>query len=58
LTLSFISTILLPFADTSDKCWSHLLPAFIMWVGLGLIVSRSRTETHSSLSMFPVGQPG
>ena len=32
LTLQFIGTMLLPFADTKDKFWSHCLPAFIMYV--------------------------
>lgn len=30
LTLEFIASIILPFADTSGKYWSHLFPAFIM----------------------------
>jgi fucose permease len=30
LTLSFIATVILPFADTADKYWSHLFPAFVM----------------------------
>lgn len=32
LTMQFIGTMVLPFADTSVKFWSHCLPAFIMYV--------------------------
>ena len=32
LTLEFVASMLLPFADTSAKYWSHLFPAFIMCV--------------------------
>lgn len=30
LTLQFIATMILPFAGSSGKYWSHLFPAFIM----------------------------
>ena len=32
LTLAFIGSMIIPFAKTSVQYWSHLFPAFVMWV--------------------------
>ena len=40
LTMQFIGTMLLPFADSKAKFWSHCLPAFIMYVSLSVLFDR------------------
>lgn len=46
-TLVWIATIILPFADTSAKYWSHLFPAFVIGTSGTMI-----TYTNANIAIF------